>query len=311
MTLSEGDLYELVRGVDPTIGDPPPEPGSARFAAIEARAVAGAPGDSLATSDPSGDGSVSSAAARNHRSRRASWRYVAVAASVAAGIVAFAVLAPGQTPDAKAAVAAAAASIGDVTSLRASFSRPNGINAGLAEIEFSNGDVHLVGTYRDFDNSDEPSMRQFESTIIGDIRYDILDGNGRVMKSDMTEEGVQQMAPFTASAEDVVTAALTSADTTELGTEQVRGVAATHYQIRLDDQGRKSLKALPQSQLYWFGLDNLDDVSQVDLWVGDGLIRRISVLHANAAPGEPQDTATMEFYDFGADITVARPTSNG
>lgn len=307
MTLSEGDLYELVRGVDPTIGDPPPEPGSARFAAIEARAVAGAPGDSLATSDPSEVQSVPLSTVSDRRGGWVSWRSFGVAASVAAGVVAFAVLAPGQTVDAKAAVAAAAANIGDVASLRASYSRPNGVNAGSAEIEFSNGDVHLVGTYRDFDSNDEPITREFESTIIGDIRYDNLDGNGKVIKSDMTAEGVQQMAPFTASAEDVVTAALTSADTIEVGTEQIRGVAATHYQVRLDSPGRQSLKALPQSQLYWFGLDYPDDVTQLDLWVAGGVIRKISVLHDSAGPGDPQDTSTMEFYDFGADITIDRP----
>ncbi len=295
MSTSDEELQDRLSGLDPTVGDGPPSTGSARYASILEQAM-------------SSDTHVSPVAATSDREssdrrawrRRGSWRYVAAAAAVAAGIFAFTTFTPGQAPSAEAAVAAAAANTGEATSLRVDYERPNGIDAGSFQGEFSDGNAHLIGVYADGD----VQSREFESTIIGNTRYDELDDNGKILTSTMRAEGLEAFAPFAESAQSVITAVLASGGTTAVGTEKVRDMEATRYTTRLDDEGRASLKDLPVGQLQWFGLDLTDSVTRVDVWVAGGLIRKMVVQYDTPGGG---DTATTEFYDFGADITISAP----
>jgi hypothetical protein len=55
-----------------------------------------------------------------------------------------------------------------------------------------------------------------------------------------------------------------------------------------------------------FELENPSQIRSLDVWIADGYIRRIRVTQ-NWEAAESLGT-TVEFYDFGADITITPPT---
>lgn len=232
------------------------------------------------------------------RRRRIPQLAVAAAAAGALGIGALALL-PGDTPEAVAAVQSAAEKTSEVTDFRMTMvtDGPNIIPGGRGEGEVDGDNVRLVAEGLEF------------------LR---VDGTDWTNEGDgfQSQPSTDVFLPFDEASEAVLTAALTSEDVTDRGTEDIRGVSATRYEIAIDDTARDALGGVPPEAQYWFvsnveeevsaGDDGepvsrrsgfLEDAGQIDVWVADGLVHRISV----------DGDFTLTFYDFGADITITAP----
>jgi hypothetical protein len=114
-----------------------------------------------------------------------------------------------------------------------------------------------------------------------------------------------------------------SDDIEELGKEEVRGVETTHYRATVDldeaaeqgaevgelsDEMREQLQAEIERMKAQTGLETLP----VDVWVDEeDLLRRMEMDVNFAVEGEQvgMDT-TMDFFDFGVDVRVARPPAD-
>lgn len=97
----------------------------------------------------------------------------------------------------------------------------------------------------------------------------------------------------------------------EVGDDEVRGVATTHYRARIDlERAAERAGDMVDPEAFDHFVEMLgDDSVRIDVWVdGDDLVRRIRIpvrLPAGAGGGEV--TFTAEYYDFGADIEVPTP----
>lgn len=106
-------------------------------------------------------------------------------------------------------------------------------------------------------------------------------------------------------------------DVTEVGTLDVRGVPTTHLSARYTI--RDAIAALPEDQAdsleqMYAGLppSYLDAEQAVDVFVDDdGLVRRMQV-ESTSTDVEgvplPATTTILDYFDFGADITVEAPS---
>lgn len=106
-----------------------------------------------------------------------------------------------------------------------------------------------------------------------------------------------------------------NAEITEIGSEDVRGVSTTHIRAIVDlAELEAGLDADDRSTLE----RDLGDLSvsafPIDFWVDDdGLIRRYSMnLDEVSEDGESLGEASLlfEFFDYGADITIAAPPAD-
>jgi hypothetical protein len=114
-----------------------------------------------------------------------------------------------------------------------------------------------------------------------------------------------------------------SDDIEELGKEDVRGVETTHYRATVDleeaaeqgadigefsDEMREQLQAEIERMKAQTGLETLP----VDVWVDDeNLLRRMKMELSFAVEGEQVGMdMTMDFFDFGVDVRVARPPAD-
>jgi hypothetical protein len=99
----------------------------------------------------------------------------------------------------------------------------------------------------------------------------------------------------------------TAADVEDLGAETVDGVATRHYRAQVSFADLVALA--PPEQRAWFerSLDDDDrDRIPFDVWVDeDGLTRRIRAIDTTGAKDE---TFTVDFFDFGADVDLERPS---
>lgn len=98
----------------------------------------------------------------------------------------------------------------------------------------------------------------------------------------------------------------------EAGTEEVRGVSTTHYEMTVDLE--EVSKTAPEELRPQF--DQLIEASgsktlPVDVWIDDeGLVRRVGYEFElqNTPSGEPSETTTtLELYDFGIDAGIQPP----
>lgn len=117
-------------------------------------------------------------------------------------------------------------------------------------------------------------------------------------------------APFDESSAAVIAAAMQGAEITQLGTETVGNQPADHYRIRLGDEGVNALAALPANQLSAFELEYARGITNVDVWVADGLIARIQmeILFNPDLPDETVESVDIQFSDIDADIVITPPT---
>lgn len=286
MTDPDPLLAALAR-LDPTAADPPPTPGSPRDHQILERAMT-----DTTTDAPTGSPSTSSRRAR----RLLALTGTGIAAAVLAVVAVTVVGTPGDRPDPVAALTEAATTTGAVDRLRvhATYVDEGGTRTLDADVDGRSYHIRSRGEPRHEDGSDE------EWTItIGDQQWSDEDPEPITVADD------ERNAPFPEASEAVIEAALRGAEVTDEGTEEVRGVEATHYRIDLGPSGTAALAALAPNLVAMFELEHPERVTSLDVWVADDLIRRIS--HTFAEDGAT-GSATLDYYDIGADITVEPPS---
>jgi len=233
-----------------------------------------------------------------YRSRKR-WTAAAAIAAVLGAVVVLIMLQPGGATSASAAVRAAAVNTGSEDSFRAvlTVEYPDGTSR-IGSAVFDGPDARIESQ----DRSPSGTVTYRESyTIIGDTIWTTVEG---VTTSEQVKTN-DRLAPFAKASETVVTAALQGSKVTDLGTDTLNGTEATHYRVELDGTSHAALGALTPSVLAWFELEYPEQVTTLDLWVSDGLIRRIHVVSDGCDPGCP--TSTTEFSDFGADISIQPP----
>lgn len=287
-------LLEDLGTLDPALADAPPEPGSSRYRTILEHAM------TATEANPSTDLRRFDPAPRQRTRRRRIGVAVGTIAAAVIAVTAVVVLEPGRSPapvSAKAAVTSAASATGDVRSLRTEATYDSG----------GEPPTHLSGEidgpdYTSTFRRPGPDGKESVSivTVIGSTRWEEHDG--KVTKSESPPE--ENNAPFPQASEAVVKAALTDSDVTDLGTETVRGRDAQHYRIKLTERSIAALQALDPSELSRFELEYPQGVVGLDVWVADDLIHRI----AARSDWESGEGSTIEFYDFGADITISPPS---
>lgn len=287
----------LLAPLDPTLLDPPPPSGSARHHQILERAmteptIAGSRTVSTGTTSVPESGRPSRSSA--HRGRRLA---LAGVAAVVFAIVAVVVLAePDRPVTPAAALANAADNTGDVTTLR--------VHADYVYADQTAVKLDGEADGRDFSNrivavDPNSGMSSSAKTKIGDTVWTTSDGR-TAKETDVSPSS--RNAPYQISSRSVVRAALTGSEITDLGRESVRGSDATHYRIGLTQESITAMEALSPTQTAQFELEYPQEVTTFDVWVDDGLIRRIDLRSPT------QGRSTIEFYDFGADITITPPT---
>jgi hypothetical protein len=101
-----------------------------------------------------------------------------------------------------------------------------------------------------------------------------------------------------------------------VGTEDLRGVATTHYRATIDPLGyeklapadkREQFRSLVQDMVAQSGIGDIP----VDIWVdGFGLVRKVSMAFSATQPGTTESAAAsmaFELYDYGADVAIELP----
>jgi len=285
--------------IDPTMVDAPPAPGSARHLSILEHAMTTTTSPTTEPDEERPSGPDSPRVSPFRRRRLPMLAAAAVILAVIVVVVGVVVLEPGRRAapaSARQVVQAAATTTGDVSSLRAAGTYDLGTGVVIRiNSEIDGADYSSMTHYADGSDEDRDSA----TTYIGDTRWDSK--GGRVTKS--TEPPEQRNAPFPEASEAVVKAAMVGASVTDLGTADVRGQEATHYRIQLTPASTKALSELTPSQVARFELEYPKEVASLDVWVADDLIRRIAVRSTTGGVG----TSIVDFYDFGADITIRPP----
>lgn len=293
--------HSLLAALDPTLADMAPVPGSSRYRQLLERA--------MTTTDPIADEALDPAttdeppaatAGGAKRTLRPDWRWIgAVAAVVVAMAGVVVVLQPDRPVEPAAAVAAAAVKTGDVRTLRvqAVYTAEDGRRTTV-DADLDGGDALI--RYRSPDSTEAQGPTESAITAIGSTVWE-MEGD-RVVSKRTDVPQAERNEPYQRSSEAVVEAALTGSEVTDLGREAVRGSDATHYRISLTDASIAAISALPASQTAQFELEYPQAITSFDVWVDDALIRRIDLRSST------QGRSTIEFYDFGADITVIPPT---
>ena len=289
MTADDERGLEWLGGSDPVLRDAPPAPGSDRYRAILEKAMTQ---------------TVAAPQVTPVRRRRRWAGVAALATGAAAAAVAVTVALGGQSqpsvlPQASGPtiLLAAAESTEKVTSLRFS-EAVHGGGGFSSEGEVSGADWRVV-------TKGEGTSET--TTVVGDYQY-VKPAGGKTKREKLGAD--DKMVPFAKSAADVVRAAVNDANVQTVGTEEIRGVNATHYRLTLPERTgaadpEPALAKLPENELAWFQLDGVGSYSStvtLDIWVADDLVRRIG------GTIEGQDPlATIDFYDFNAPITIKAP----
>jgi hypothetical protein len=289
--MRDDELLSRLEQLDPTLVEAPPAPGSARHTSILEHAM------SLAT-DPTTTTDVDPA--RRHRR----WPRLAVAAAAAAAVAAAALLLPqpGSGDSASAAVRDAAATMADITNLRAALHFESGEEITDVDLAVAGNDLQAE---QDMLTKDDGEHTRYRSVVVDDIDYETSWENG-VEHTQAEPLGVNyDITPFGEASAAVVDAALEGADVEKVGTEDVRGVATTHYRVSLAEAGESALAKLPRAARNWFDLtfdeDHISGDVTFDIWVdSDDLIRRFDTAYSGT-------TMSIEYFDFDADITITPP----
>jgi hypothetical protein len=303
-------LSERLAAFDPVRVDRAPEPGSRRYGEILERVVQGTPttadwSDAGPSLPPLSTRSGRAASTKGWRrpGRRAVF-LLGAAAAILAIVAGFVVLEPDRSLSPAAAVIEAGENTGDALTLRSEYIRDDG-NGGFSVVrsEHRGGDVRRSFSVIEPDGTERTDVDTDEFIVyIGNKGWTVTDGpdEATIVKPE------ERNAPYAESSAAIVEAAVTESTVTEIGTEEVRGVEATHYRIRVDDAVIRRLGELQRNQLSAFELENASQVRSLDLWIADGYIRRIRVTQNWEAPDSLG--TTVDFYDFGADITITPPT---
>lgn len=304
MTDHDDHLLHQLAALDPTTSEGPPAVGSSRHDEILERAMSITDTPTLPSTGgrPTDRPDGRSPTSPMPIGRRA-WParvLVALAAAVilVVGVVVVDPFGPAAPADAAVVVTDAARGTGAQTSFRATLVREEGGAVERSTAEVDGLDIRVVP-----DGATVASL-----TVVDSVLWTVEDGE---VRSQPVEPG-EGLAPFAASSEAVVLAALRSDEVEDLGAAEVAGQATAHYRIELDASGRSALAALSPGELAWFELEYPESATQLDVWVADDLVRRIQVVTEYGDDGDPASASTTvtttEFTDFGADITIEPPT---
>lgn len=287
-------LMAALAALDPAAADPPPAAGSARDRQILERAMTTT--DARPEPEAAGD-PPPPVVPLDRRVPRRTRRWLLAGVGTAAAVVAVAgilvVGTPGDGPSPAAAVAEAADGIGEVDSLRVHAEYVDEEGTRVLDAEVDGADYRFSSR-----DGDDPGGAGEWTVVIGDQVWSNED------PEPVTVPAEERNAPFPSSSRAVLRAALQGAVVTDEGTEDVRGVEATHYRITLGAPGVAALAALPASVVAQFELEYPETVTSLDVWVADELIRRISLTFAG---GGTDGTAQLDYYDLGADIEITPP----
>lgn len=109
----------------------------------------------------------------------------------------------------------------------------------------------------------------------------------------------------------------TSGKVTKVGTEQVRGVTTTHYAATVDLERYPNLVPSSKREAMRKSIEKLVELSgrktiPVEVWVdGQKRVRRMKMaVPSKSARGTATTRMTMEFYDFGAPVSVQLPPAS-
>jgi outer membrane lipoprotein-sorting protein len=302
--VNDDELLGALRGLDPVSAGAaragaPPGPGSDRYHQILERAMH--PTDLTLTND-NAVGPADSAPAPPPVRRR--YRRVAAlaAAAVTVGAVATGVglLGPDGAPSPAAALSRAADATAEVASLRATLTQTGDGNEHRSEIAVSGADMRIesYGTYAD-------GHVEGSTTVVIDDQITQVALDGSVETSTIGDDS-ERLRPFAASSAAVVDTVLAGGDVTDLGAESVDGVDARHYRIDLDSATRQALAELDPIELAWFELEYPDEVTNLDVWVAEDLIRRIDITSEISANGPPETVTTrVDYFDLNSDVTIS------
>jgi hypothetical protein len=287
MTGPDESPLTAIGGLDPTLRDAPPAPGSPRYQAILETAMTQT---TLLPTPATGR----PAPTRPARPARRRWVFAGSAVTaVAAALAAVVVLAPGGSKQSPSAVVLTAADhLGAVAGLRADSTYTD----RLGQVTRSTIEVDGA-TARIVDHRSAADGGTLTVTLIGGRRYAQAGGN----LSSMPATGDNSLAPYPDAARDVVTAVVGDSAVTRAGTDDVRGTKSTHYHLDMSGTAQHKLSRLPVTELAWFDLDSPQDVRSLDVWVAGGTLRRVTM---TATFG----TTDTVLYDLGAAITITAPT---
>lgn len=294
-------LMDALARLDPARTDAPPAPGSDRHDRILERAMTTPtatppPADEATDLDDVGPAPVTSLDDRAPRRRRPLALMVAVAAVLV--VVALAITLAGRSDedvdvtDGSTTMTTAAAAPFDADShkVRVTYERPEGTRTLVAEVDGT--DSHKVTT--------APDGSTEESTVIGDQLWE--DGDPPVT---VTPDMVN--APYR-EASTAVLAALERAESTEdLGTREVQGLQVRQLSIELGQAGIDALSALPANLTAQFELEDATSVTDLDVWVADGLIVQV-ILGLTPGDGDADTTiVVLEVFDLGVPNVIEPP----
>lgn len=289
MTAADDELLRALTDADPTRLDQPPAKGSERYLSILEVAMRKETAHETVESSPRKGG------ARSHL------RLIPRPALVAAAVLLIALLAativvlrPGNEANAFATVQAAAVKTGKVERLRATLS----IEYVDGSSSITQGEMNGQDARIDTRSLSTDGSAFLESiVVIGDQMWEAEDNGDPI-----TITPGERLAPFANSCEAIMGAALETKAVSTEGSESIRDVSAKHYGIVLDSASRAALAKLSPGELAWFELEYPEDVNRLDVWVADGLVHRLVV---ESTLGK----ATVDFYDFDADISITPPTA--
>jgi len=290
--MRDDELLAQLEQLDPTRSEAPPSPGSPHYISILEHAM-------NLTLEPEHELDTETLPSRR-RTRR--WMMVAAAAACVVAVTAGAVvLRPGHEPSAEAAVNEAAAALAEVSSLRANLHFEDDDDVSDVTVEAAGHDRKVVQEMRAVGSDQTDTFRWI---VVDGTEYYTATYDGHEQTTAGPLDPNYELAPFGEASSAVVDAALEGSDAEEIGTEDVRGVQATHYRIHLAQPAQSALAALPRAQRGWFDLSfevdyHAEDVT-IDIWVADDIVRRISV-------SSPAGTLSAEYFDFNADITITPP----
>lgn len=302
--MNDDELLGALTGLDPmrtggADAGAPPDPRSHRYHQILERAM------QLTDVPPTNDDAVRPAERTptprpvRRRHRRAAM-LAAAAAMIGAMVTGAVVLGVNGGPDPVAALSRAADATAEVTSLRATLTRTGNGQEHRSEIAVSGDDQRIEshGTYAD-------GHVEGSTTVVIDDQITQVALDGSVETSTIDDDS-ERLRPFAASSAAVVDTVLASGDVTDLGSASVDGIEARHYRLDLDNASRQALAGLDPTQLAWFQLDYPDEITTLDVWVADDLIRRIDITSEVSADGEPATVTTrVDYFDFNSDVTIS------
>jgi hypothetical protein len=302
--MHDDDLIDLLGDLDPVGADETPEPGSPRYHRILETAMNTTTDNTTAdrrVADASGErrapgGSVDSPTFWGSRSSRL---FVAAAALVVLAVGAM-TLRPGGTPSAEAQIRSAAEELGEIESLRATLTtneEDGTVRTSTADIA---GDRYAIVDQFFAHNGD---LVESGYTVIDGIAYQSENG---VLIGSGPAEPTDWLTPFADASAQVIAAAVTGAEITDLGETEIDGITVDRFLLTMTDESRAALAELTPHELAWFELEYPQDVVSIEVWVADDLIH---VLTMTPVAGLNIGVRELRYFDFNEPITIVAPGS--